>query len=272
MRQQRTKTGRIALLAALALLIAACGGGDDSSASLDQTAWNLTELGDTELFPDAPATLIFGAADEGSGETLGSTGCNSFTGSYRTEGSSISIGPLITTLAGCTNPAVQTQEGRYLITLETAEAFSISGDTLELSDAQGEVTARFGALEPSLASTSWEAISINNGTGGVQSVVAGTMIAAKFDDIGLLSGFGGCNNYSSAYRVGEEYDVVEGGTIQFAGIAAGNKACEADAMAQEDQYFAAMENSTTWIILGLNLELRGSDGALQVLFARTADG
>ena len=61
-----------------------------------------------------------------------------------------------------------------------------------------------------------------------------------FDDIGLLSGFGGCNNYSSAYRVGEEYDVVEGGTIQFAGIASGNKACEADAMAQEDNYFAAI--------------------------------
>jgi heat shock protein HslJ len=98
------------------------------------------------------------------------------------------------------------------------------------------------------------------------------MVTATFDDIGLLSGFGGCNNYSSAYRVGEEYDVVEGGTIQFAGIAAGNKACEADAMAQEDNYFAAMEASTTWIIRGLNLELRSSDGSLQVLFARTADG
>jgi heat shock protein HslJ len=274
MRHQRSRhvTGRIVVLAALAVVVAACGGGDDSSASLDQTAWNLTELGDTQLFPGAPATIIFGATDGGSGETFGSTGCNSFSGSYSTEGSSVSIGPLITTLAGCTNPAVQPQEGRYLITLETAETYAISGDALELSDAQGEVTARFEALEPNLGLTSWEALSINNGTGGAQSVVQGTMVTATFDDIGLFSGFGGCNNYSSAYRVGEEYDVVEGGTMQFAGIAAGNKACEADAMAQEDQYFAAIGASTTWIIRGLNLELRSSDGALQVLFARTADG
>jgi heat shock protein HslJ len=263
---------RIALLAGLAVLIAACGGGSDSDMSLGQTAWNLTELGDTELATGAPATIIFGATDDsGSGETLGSTGCNSFTGSYSTEGDSLSIGPLITTLAGCTNPAVQAQEGRFLITLETVETFAISGDTLELSDAQGEVTARFQTLEPTIASTSWEAVSINNGQGGAQSVIQGTMVTATFDDIGLLSGFGGCNNYSSAYRVGEEYDVVEGGTIQFAGIAAGNKACEADAMAQEDQFFAALETSTTWIVNGLNLELRASDGALQVLFARTAE-
>ena len=53
MRRQWSKTGWIVLLAALAVLTAACGGGDDSSASLDQTAWNLTELGDTELFADA---------------------------------------------------------------------------------------------------------------------------------------------------------------------------------------------------------------------------
>jgi hypothetical protein len=33
-----------------------------------------------------------------------------------------------------------------------------------------------------------------------------------------------------------------------------------------------MEISTTWIIRGLNLELRSGDGSLQVLYARTADG
>ena len=255
---------RIVLLAGFALLLAACGDSDpvDSGtpATLDETAWNLTELGDVEIFAGAPANIIFGATDEtGSGESFGSTGCNSFSGPYETSGESISIGPLITTLAGCNNPAVQPQAGRFLI-------------TLELADASGEITARFQVAEPDIALTSWVAISINNGTGGVQSVIPGTDIIAVFDGIGLLNGLSGCNNYSSAYRVGDDYDVAEGGEIAFAGIAAANKDCDDNLQAQEDAYFAAIENSRRYLIRGLNMELRDADGAVQVLFGRSTDG
>ena len=277
----RTRTrevmSRIVLLAGFALILAACGDSDpvDSGtpATLDETAWNLTELGDVEIFAGAPANIIFGATDEtGSGESFGSTGCNSFSGPYETAGETINIGPLITTLAGCNNPAVQPQEGRFLITLETAETFAISGGTLELANASGEITARFQVAEPDIALTSWVAISINNGTGGVQSVIPGTDIIAVFDGIGLLNGLSGCNNYSSAYRVGDDYDVAEGGEIAFAGIAAANKDCDDNLQAQEDAYFAAIENSRRYMIRGLNMELRDADGAVQVLFGRSNDG
>ena len=277
-KRSRRLTRSIVMLAGLALILAACGGDSDSGevaapASLDNTAWTLSELGDIEIFEGAPANIIFGETDEtGRGESFGSTGCNSFSGPYETEGETINIGPLITTLAGCNNPIVQPQEGRYLITLETAETFAISGDTLELADANGEVTAGFQVAVPDLALTSWEAISINNGTGGVQSVIAGTDIVVVFDGIGLLNGFGGCNNYSSAYRVSEEYDAAEGGEIVFAGIAAAHKDCDPALQTQEDAYFAAMEDSQRYVIRGLNLELQDSSGATQVLYGRSMEG
>lgn len=277
-KRSRKVTSRIVLFAGLALILAACGGESDSGdsgtpATLDNTAWDLTELGEVEVFQGAPANIIFGSTDEtGSGDSFGSTGCNSFSGAYETEGDTINIGPLITTLAGCNNPAVQPQEGRYLITLETAETYAILGDTLELANAGGEVTARFQVAGPDISLTSWVAISINNGTGGAQSVIPASDIVAVFDGIGLLNGFGGCNNYSSAYRVSDDYDVAEGGEIVFAGIAAAHKDCEADLQAQEDAYFAALENSRLYIIQGLNLELRDSAGATQVLFIRSMEG
>lgn len=276
--RSRKATTLFALLAALSLVAAACGGESDTDgvatepATLDQTAWNLTELGGAEPVAGPPANILFGATDEtGAGESFGSTGCNSFSGSYETDGNTINIGPLITTLAGCNNPTMQPQEGKYLITLETAETFAISGDMLELSSG-GEVTARFEVAEPDITLTAWVAISVNNGQGGVQSVIPGSEITAVFDGIGLLSGFGGCNNYSSAYRVGEEYDVAEGGEIVFAGIAAASKDCDADLQTQEDAFFTGMENTRRYVIRGLNLELRAADGATQVLFTRSLDG
>ncbi len=264
---------RFAALAGFGLLLAACAGGSDSSQPLDQSSWVLTELDGGAVAPTAPASIIFGAtAGTEAGEAFGSTGCNTFKGRYQTDGDAISIGPLITTLAGCNNPAAQPQEGRYLITLETAETYTVSGDILALANAKGEITARFERLEANIELTAWKAVSINNGQGGVQSALQRTPVTATFNDIGLVSGLGGCNNFSTAYRIGEEYDVAEGGTIQFAGIAAGNKECDPDVTEQEDAYFAALKNSGRWLMTGLTLELRSADGALQVSFVRIAGG
>ena len=269
----RRSLGWIGVIGALALLLAACGSSESrgDGPSLAKTAWNLTELGGSEVVGVAPVTIVYGEATEDGAraEAFGSTGCNSFNGPYSTEGDSISMGPFITTLAGCVNPPLQAQEGKYLITLETAASFSVSGDTLELSNEAGDTTARFEQAEPVLSLTNWEAISINNGKGGTQSVIQGTSVTIKFQEIGLFSGSGGCNTYSSAFRLGEEYDVVEGGSIQVAGVASTRKACDEPVDEQEANYYAALEGATTWIIRGLNLELRDSLGSLQVQYVRS---
>ncbi len=266
--------GWIGILGALLLLLSACGssesGGDGPS--LAKTAWNLTELDGSEVFGVAPLTIVYGeSTDEGiSAEAFGSTGCNSFNGPYSTEGNSISMGAFITTLAGCIDPPLQAQEGKYLITLETAASFSVSGETLELSNEAGETTARFEEADPDLTLTNWEAITINNGAGGMQSVVQGSLVTIKIQEIGLLAGSGGCNTYSAAFRLGDEYDVVEGGSIQVAGIASTRKSCDEAVDEQEANYYAALESARIWVIRGLNLELRDESGSLQVQYVRSA--
>lgn len=259
-----------AMLAAVVIIAAACG--ESGTESLEQNAWELTELGDTELAAGAPAGIVFGSLDEGTGPVAGSTGCNSFNGQYEVDGEAIGFGPLATTLTACADPAAQTQEQQYLAALEAAATYSISGNTLELANAEGETTARFARANTSLELTSWKAISINNGTGGVQSVVQGTEVTATFGDDEMVAGSGGCNTYSAAYRTGDEYDVFEGAAIEFDTIAATKKACQDDVGTQEDQYFAALERSGRYVFRVPNLELRSSDGALQVLYAPASEG
>jgi heat shock protein HslJ len=266
----RRAASAFVLLLALALVATACGsGGSGGGGDIAETAWTLTTLEGEAPVGDAPLTIVFGPSDETTpGDAFGSTGCNSFNGQYSTDAGTISMGPFITTLAGCVKPPIQAQEGTYLLTLETAASYGVSGDTLELMDDSGTTTATFTQFVPDLTLTSWVATSINNGTGGAESVLPGTVVTIDFGEVGTLAGSGGCNTFSSAYRVGEEYSVVDGGSIQIAGVASTRKACEDDVMTQEANYYAALGKAATWIMRGLNLELRDASGALQVEYRR----
>ena len=52
-----------------------------------------------------------------------------------------------------------------------------------------------------LVGTAWQATGINNGRGGVVSLVEGTAVTATFDADGRVAGSGGCNPYTGGYRV-----------------------------------------------------------------------
>ena len=69
------------------------------------------------------------------GQVSGNSGCNQFSGGYSTDGNSIAIGPLMSTMRACADEAVNTQEQQFLAALDQAETWSISGDHLELRGA-----------------------------------------------------------------------------------------------------------------------------------------
>lgn len=262
-------------VAGLTLVLAACGGGTGSGAGqpLGQTAWTLTALGGSDLLAEPPTNLVFGNQDEtGNGDTFGSTSCNTFTGPYQTEGDTISMGPFAMTLAACTVTALQTQETLYLAALGDAATYAVTDGVLDLADSQGEVIASFTEFVAAIAGSSWEALAINNGTGGVQSVLAGTEVTAAFDEGIGFTGSGGCNTFASAYRVGEDYDVINGGTIEFGSLTSTKKACPQEILDQEQRYFTALGSSSIWVLRGLTLEFRDAGGALQVQFTRSIDG
>ena len=88
--------------------------------------------------PGSTLTANFTASD-----VSGEGGCNAFSGSYRAQGTSITIGPLAATLRACADPTLDTQEQRYLAALQLAATFQVSGSQLQLFRADGGIAATF---------------------------------------------------------------------------------------------------------------------------------
>jgi len=71
------------------------------------------------------------------GQVAGSAGCNRFHGTYSTEGSKLTVGPLATTRRACQEP-LMTQEQQFLAALASAVTWSIDGNVLDMHRADGE--------------------------------------------------------------------------------------------------------------------------------------
>jgi heat shock protein HslJ len=117
----------------------------------------------------------------------------------------------------------------------------------------------------SLEGTSWTATGISNDNQPVGSGATVPMITAEFGTDESLSGFGGCNNYTSTWAT----TGPDGLTI--GSIGSQLKACQQDVMDTEQQYFAAMAKVATYQLEGNQLYLRDAQGAIQVSFVQAAD-
>jgi heat shock protein HslJ len=94
-----------------------------SGAALAGTAWNLAEMGGTADFADIVPTIEFGA----DGRASGFAGCNTFTGTFTTDGTTLAIGPLATTKIACLRPASEV-ESEYLGSLAGVTSWEIGSD------------------------------------------------------------------------------------------------------------------------------------------------
>ena len=103
------------------------------------TGWSLNsfEPGRVPL----PGTTITLAFDD-SGAVSGNSGCNSYSGNYTVNGTSLSIGPLISTQMAC-EPDVMDQEQLYLSALQGAASFDLPGGQLVIFDAGGQEILRY---------------------------------------------------------------------------------------------------------------------------------
>ena len=77
------------------------------------------------------------------GTVSGIAGCNNYFAGYELDGNAIAIGPAGSTLMFCAEPeGVMEQEQAYLALLQSADEYSVDGDTLTLS-ASGTVVLTF---------------------------------------------------------------------------------------------------------------------------------
>ncbi len=252
------------VLAVLGMLAAGCGssGGDggDGGLPLEGTAWVLQSRDDGGTTVPVPEGVVVTARFI-DGRVAGRGGCNRYSAGYTLDGDSLSIGPVASTLMACPEPAASL-ETAFLSALGRTATYATDSTTLTLADSSGStiLTFREGKDVP-LVATTWTATGINNGSGGVVSLVANSQVTAVFGEDGTVSGSGGCNTYMGEYR-------VDGSAMSIGPLASTRMACaEAEGVdAQEVQFLAAMERTSQHRIDGTTLELRDDAGALQVSF------
>ena len=137
-------------LAVLALMIIAvvAQGQTSRNLSTDQRVltgfdWRLVSLGpsgaEAAVVAGTTVTLRFGE----DGRASGSTGCNSYSGTYQVHGDTISFSRLVSTRRACLDQNANQQEQRFLSTLEAANRFRLSSNRLTILSDRARSTLNF---------------------------------------------------------------------------------------------------------------------------------
>jgi len=115
------------------------------SQSLEGASWIVTGYNNGKqavvgVLSGSNLTASFGP----DGKLSGSAGCNNYNASYKVSTNTIQIGPAATTRMMCSDPAgVMEQEMQFFKALETAAAYRIDGNFMELRTADDAMAATF---------------------------------------------------------------------------------------------------------------------------------
>lgn len=224
--------------------------------ALDQTTWELVSYrnneGETvEVLGEHPATFEFQG-----GRLTGTTGCNRFFASYRTDDHNLTVFPGGSTLMACVPEALAQQENDILAGLSAIAGYEQSEDSLQLVDDAGNAVFTLTAQSPTaLTNTEWTLQAYNNGRGAVVTPIIDTEITANFDEDGNVFGSAGCNTYRAGYSLAED-----GLTIGPA--ASTRRLCSQPegVMEQESAFLALLSDVDSYDLSGNRLTLKNAEG------------
>jgi heat shock protein HslJ len=118
------------------------GGG---AATLENTSWKLTGLGNSFVSAPSPQREAYFLLDPANHRVSGSGGCNRLTGIYKLDGNQLKFGQMAGTMMDC--PEGMDTEQAFLTSLGQVTTWKITGQSLELFDSDGKVLAQFKARE-----------------------------------------------------------------------------------------------------------------------------
>lgn len=116
-------------------------------ADLADTPWEVTAYNNGQqavvsVITGSNLTAVFG--DDGM--VNGSGGCNTYSAGYETDGETMTIEQLISTLIACDQP-IMDQEAAFLAALQQTATFELGEDTLTLHAADGALLVSFESAE-----------------------------------------------------------------------------------------------------------------------------
>ncbi|NPV63291.1 MAG: META domain-containing protein [Methanotrichaceae archaeon] len=217
--------------------------GPKTATSLEGVSWSL----DSYLSPEGQTENVLNYTEITalfeSGQVTGNGGCNSYAGSYVTDGNNITISQLLSTMMFCYDN-ISSQESIYLLNLQNASTYNISNSLLRMMDANGTLILTYSVVQPlPLVGTNWSMLNYNNGREAVVGALGGTEVTAIFGADGNLTGTAGCNNYRAGFK-------VDGNNITIEPAATTRMFCAEPegVMEQEAEYLRAIENAATYNI------------------------
>ncbi len=249
------------LTAVLCFFVTGCAliGQGGTPTVLDNTSWVLERLHGQPVIQGRRLTLNFEKNN-----INGSTGCNSYSGSYtgKNDGTWHTEAISATEMA-CSPRQVMVQEEQFFDALETATAYEIINEKLTLKNGEGQALAVFTAPGQGLQGTSWLVTAYNSGT-GLTSIISGSTVTTTFGADSRVSGSAGCNRYFGAYTstaAQRDINIVQVGLTRML--------CQpADAMVQEGNFITALKAATSYQIAGQHLTLSKKDGSVAVSLKR----
>jgi heat shock protein HslJ len=115
-----------------------------ASANPLEGEWNVTGYNTGTQAVTSPITgTTLTATFTADGQVGGNAGCNSYSGPYKLDGTSLTVGPLATTMKAC-EQAIMDQETQFLAALQTPTTVETSGATVTLRDASGATQVVLG--------------------------------------------------------------------------------------------------------------------------------
>lgn len=243
------------------LVAASCGSSAKSTSTgaasaLADTSWQLMTFRNhgtmTPASPETSATLEFGTQTTISGLT----GCNSFSGTYTTNGSKLTIHLGAKTRKACLNATLMDQEEAIIEQLPTVSTYTVTGNVLTLSEASGGALFTYEKGAPTLTDTKWKITGVNNGAGAVKATTES--LSASFSTDNEFAGFGGCNKLSGPYMLAAHSGVSIGP------ITATKETCGTAIDQLETNYISALSHVATYEISGTTLTLRDKNHVIQV--------
>jgi heat shock protein HslJ len=229
-------------------------------------AFNQAGGGAISVKPGTQITAFF----DTQGKVSGSAGCNQYTASYQTTLNTLSIGAPASTKMACSEPAgIMTQETTYLSYIQGASGYSISGNTLTVTDSSGKALLTYSTVPPyemtpaPLTGTTWYLNSLIDKNGQIWGPVATNPISLQFSDGGNVTGNAGCNSYSGTY-------IASGNSITISGFAVTMMYCgEPGVMTLEQTYLTVLPMMKAYKISGNELTLSDGTGNITMVYDTT---
>ncbi len=125
------------LIAGSALLLAACGSSAPGGLS---GSWTATSIDGQATVAGSEPTISFGS----DGRITGSTGCNTYSGTFILSGGNVTMSQLAMTQKACTDEAVSAQESAFNTALTGATSWSIGSDGNLTLKGAGDIVAKPG--------------------------------------------------------------------------------------------------------------------------------